>query len=119
MSLQLGGAFNIIKHACIKFKNNGGGNIVLLGSVSGIMNPRFDTYESLNMTTPVAYSCIKSGLISLCKYVAKYYTGLNIRINVVSVSGIFDGQIQKYLLNDIKNIVLVKVCWIPATFLEQ
>ena len=33
MSLQLGGAFNIIKHACIKFKNNGGGNIVLLGSV--------------------------------------------------------------------------------------
>ena len=64
----------------------------LMGSVSGVMNPRFETYEGLEMTTPVAYSCIKSGLISLCKYAVKYLAGKNIRINVVSLSGILDQQ---------------------------
>lgn len=106
IELQLGGAFNIIKHACRQFLRTGGGNIVIMGSVSGIMNPRFDTYEGLPMTTPVAYSCIKSGLISLCKYATKYLAGENIRINVVNLSGIFDNQdstfvkrYKKYCLN--------------------
>lgn len=92
IEMQLGGAFNIIKHAAKKFIVSGGGNIVLMGSVSGVMNPRFETYEGLEMTTPVAYSCIKSGLISLCKYAVKYLAGKNIRINVVSLSGILDQQ---------------------------
>ena len=82
---QLGGAFNVLKYACKQFKKSGGGNVIMLGSVSGVMSPRFDTYEGLKMTTPVAYSCIKSGLISLCKYAAKYLAGSNIRINVIFV----------------------------------
>ena len=69
----------------------------MIGSVSGIMSPRFDTYEGLNMTTPVAYSCIKSGLISLSKYAVKYLAGENIRINTISPSGVLDGQNPKFL----------------------
>ena len=106
ISLQLGGAFNIIKNSCIKFEKSGGGSVVLLGSVSGSMSPRFDTYEGLPMTTPVAYSCIKSALISLIKYSVKYYANKNIRINAVSPSGIIDNQnpiflerYRKYCLN--------------------
>ena len=41
IALQLGGAFNVLKHACSHFKKNNGGNLVMLGSVSGTMNPRF------------------------------------------------------------------------------
>ena len=106
ISLQLGGAFNVLKHSCDHFRKKNGGTIVMLGSVSGVMNPRFDTYEDLKMTTPVAYSCIKSGLISLSAYAAKYLKGENIRINIVSPSGIFDNQnevfverYKKYCLN--------------------
>lgn len=97
IEMQLGGAFNIVKHACKYFSNSGGGNIILLGSVSGVMNPRFETYEGLEMTTPVAYSCIKSGLISLCKYAVKYCKQKNIRINVISVSGILDQQDPRFV----------------------
>jgi NAD(P)-dependent dehydrogenase (short-subunit alcohol dehydrogenase family) len=106
VALQLGGAFNIIKHSCIKFEKSSGGSIVMLGSVSGSMSPRFDTYEGLPMTTPVAYSCIKSALISLIKYSVKYYANKNIRINSVSPSGIIDNhnplfleRYRKYCLN--------------------
>ena len=106
INLQLGGAFNVLKHACLQFKKNGHGNIIFIGSVSGVMSPKFDTYEGLKMTTPVAYSCIKSGLISLSKYAVKYLAGENIRINTISPSGVLDGQnplflerYKKYCLN--------------------
>ena len=106
VNLQLGSAFNVLKYSCQHFRNNGGGSIVFIGSVSGVMNPRFDTYEGLKMTTPIAYSAIKSGLQSMCSYMAKYLKGENIRINVVSPSGIFDHQpeifierYKKYCLN--------------------
>ena len=97
LALQLGGAFNIIKHSCLKFEKYNGGSVVMLGSVSGSMSPRFDTYEGLPMTTPVAYTCIKSALVSLVKYTVKYYAGKNIRVNCVSPSGIQDGQHQVFL----------------------
>ena len=61
------------------------------------MNPRFETYDGLGMTTPVAYSCIKSALISLSSYATKYLKDENIRINVVSPSGIFDNQSEIFV----------------------
>lgn len=106
LRMQLGGAFNIVKEACKKFGNQGHGNIILIGSVSGVMNPRFDTYEGLGFTTPVSYTCIKTAIIGMTKYAAKYMVGKNVRINIVSPSGIYDNQnslfverYKKYCLN--------------------
>ena len=44
------------------------------------------------MTMPVEYAVIKSGLIHLGQYIAKYYRGKNVRINTISPGGIFDNQ---------------------------
>ena len=52
------------------------------------------------MISPIEYSAIKAGLISITKYLAKYYKGNNIRVNCISPGGIKDNQeeifIRKY-----------------------
>jgi NAD(P)-dependent dehydrogenase (short-subunit alcohol dehydrogenase family) len=49
------------------------------------------------MTMPVEYAAIKSGLIHLSKYVTKYVSNSNFRVNVVSPGGIFDHQPSDFL----------------------
>ena len=56
------------------------------------MAPDFSIYEGTSMTTPVEYAVIKSGLIHLTKYMAKYLGGSNVRVNVISPGGINNGQ---------------------------
>ena len=52
------------------------------------------------MTSPIEYSAIKSGIISITKWLAKYYKNKNIRVNCISPGGILDNQnvnfINKY-----------------------
>ena len=49
------------------------------------------------MTMPVEYAAIKSGLIHLSKYMAKYFKGKNIRVNTISLGGIEDKQPEAFL----------------------
>jgi NAD(P)-dependent dehydrogenase (short-subunit alcohol dehydrogenase family) len=49
------------------------------------------------MTMPVEYAAIKSGLIHLTRYMAKYCGGKNIRVNSISPGGIFADQPQEFL----------------------
>ncbi len=51
------------------------------------------------MTTPVEYAAIKSGLIHLTKYMAKYFKGMNIKVNTLSPGGILDAQPESFLNN--------------------
>jgi NAD(P)-dependent dehydrogenase (short-subunit alcohol dehydrogenase family) len=39
---------------------------------------------------PVEYAAIKSGMLHLTKYMAKYFKGKGIRVNAISPGGIFD-----------------------------
>ena len=107
LNIQLGGSFNILREACKKFSQQQSGNIILVGSVSGIMNPRFDTYEGLGFTTPISYTCVKASIVSMAKYAAKYMAGKNVRVNVISPSGIFDNQ-NEIFVERYKNYCLNK-----------
>lgn len=40
---------------------------------------------------------IKSGLIHLGQYIAKYYRGKSVRINTISPGGIFDNQHEAFV----------------------
>ena len=42
-------------------------------------------------------SAIKSGIISITKYLAKLYKNRNIKINCISPGGIFDNQPKKFV----------------------
>lgn len=97
MSLNLGGYFLTSQQTAKLFKEQGFGNIINISSIYGVIPPRFEVYENTQMTTPVEYAAIKSSLIHLTKYMAKYFRGMNIRVNSLSPGGILNNQPASFL----------------------
>lgn len=97
LGLNLGGYFIASQQFAVYFRNQGYGNIVNISSIYGVVAPKFEVYENTTMTMPVEYAAIKSGLIHLTKYMAKYFKGMNIKVNSLSPGGIFDYQPESFL----------------------
>ena len=106
-NLQLGGAFLLMQTFAEFFKKQGYGNIIMLSSIQGVVAPKFETYKGTPMSSPIAYSAIKAGLIHMVKYLAKYLKGSNIRVNCISPGGVLDGQ-NPIFLEQYKNVCLNK-----------
>lgn len=99
INLNLGGYFLASQQFAKYFQTQGYGNIVNIASIYGVVAPKFEIYNNTSMTVPVEYAAIKSGLLHLTKYMAKYFKGMNIRVNALSPGGIFDHQPDAFLEN--------------------
>lgn len=97
VSMQIGSSFVTSQQFALFFKQRGHGNIVNISSIYGVVSPRFEVYGSLSMTMPVEYAVVKSGLLHLNRYLARYFAGSGIRFNCISPGGILDGQPQEFL----------------------
>jgi len=97
IGLNLGGYFTTSQQFAKYFQKQGCGNIVNISSIYGVVAPKFEIYENTSMTMPVEYAAIKSALLHLTKYMAKYFKGMNIRVNTLSPGGIFDNQSKDFL----------------------
>ena len=97
LGLNLGGYFTASQQFAQYFQKQGYGNIVNISSIYGVVAPKFELYDNTPMTMPVEYAAIKSGLIHLTKYMAKYFKGMNIKVNALSPGGIFDHQPEVFL----------------------
>lgn len=97
IGMNLGGYFLTSQFFAKYFYEQGYGNIINLASIYGVIAPRFEIYDNTPMTMPVEYAAIKSGLIHLSKYMAKYFKGKNIRVNTISLGGIEDKQPEPFL----------------------
>jgi NAD(P)-dependent dehydrogenase (short-subunit alcohol dehydrogenase family) len=95
-----GGYFITAQRFAAHFARQGHGNIVFMGSIYGVVAPRFDIYAGTAMTMPVEYAVIKAGLLHLTRYLAQYYKPHGIRVNALSPGGIFADQpgdfVRKY-----------------------
>ncbi|MEY8199240.1 MAG: oxidoreductase [Colwellia sp.] len=96
-NLNLGGYFLTSQVFAEHFSKGLGGDIINISSIYGVTAPKFEIYDNTPMTMPVEYAVIKSGLIHLGQYIAKYYRGKNVRINTVSPGGIFDNQHESFV----------------------
>jgi len=97
LGLNLGGYFTTSQQFAKYFQKQGYGNIINISSIYGVVAPKFEIYEGTHMTTPPEYAAIKSGLIHLTKYMAKYFKGMNIKVNALSPGGVFDSQPEVFL----------------------
>lgn len=97
IGLNLGGYFTTSQEFAQYFKTQGYGNIVNISSIYGVVAPKFEVYSGTSMGMPVEYAAIKSALIHLTKYMAKYFKGMNIRVNALSPGGILDAQDESFL----------------------
>lgn len=100
IGMNLGGYFLMCKELAaaakeVKFQ----ANIVNIASIYGVIAPRFDIYEGTEMTMPVEYAAIKSGVIHLTKYMAKFLKPFGIRVNSLSPGGIYDQQPESFVEN--------------------
>lgn len=97
VGMNLGGYFLTSQQFAKFFYEQGYGNIINLASIYGVVAPRFEIYNNTQMTNPVEYAAIKSGLIHITKYMAKYFKGENIRVNTITLGGIEDKQPEPFL----------------------
>lgn len=95
---HLGGYFLCMQQFSLFFKEQGFGNIISMSSIYGVIPPRFEVYENAGFTMPVEYAAIKSAVIHLTRYFAKYYKGKNIRFNCISPGGIENAQDGNFLV---------------------
>lgn len=97
LSLHVGGYFLAAQQFAGFFRKQGFGTIINVSSIYGVIPPRFEIYEGTGMTMPVEYAAIKSAIIHLTRYMAKYFKGDNIRVNCISPGGILDNQPEAFV----------------------
>lgn len=104
LGLHLGSTFILLREMLNKFKiTKSRVSIVLIGSIYGVIAPKFDIYEKSESCMPVEYAVIKSGLIHLAKYVSKLASNSDFRVNVLSPGGVFDNQDTNLVKNYTKH----------------
>lgn len=86
------------RKACLTMKKNGG-SVINFGSIYGVLGNDFTVYDGTSMTSPMAYSAIKGGIINLSRYLASYFGRYNIRVNNICPGGVINGQNETFVSN--------------------
>lgn len=80
----------------------GKGSIINVASIYGVVAPDQSLYEyrrqrGESFYKPVAYSASKSGILNLTRYLAVYWAKKGVRVNSLSIAGVFNHQEQTFL----------------------
>ena len=94
---QLGSTIIFCQRIIRYFKKQRFGNMVLISSIQGLQAPKFEHYNKTKMVSPIEYSAIKAGIISIAGYLAKYLRSTKIRVNCVSPGGIKGKHSSKFI----------------------
>ena len=94
---QLNSVFHLIQLISNHMNGFNKGSIVNIASIYGIVGNDFTLYDNTNLTSPVAYSAIKGGLINMNRYLASYFGKNNLRFNCVSPGGIQHKQPEEFI----------------------
>lgn len=97
LSAHIGGCFLTSQKFSRYFQKQGYGNIVNIASIYGVVAPRFELYEGLEITCEPEYVAVKAAIIHLTRYMAQYFKNKNIRVNAISPGGILNNQDGKFL----------------------
>lgn len=80
-----------------------GGSIVNISSIYGMVSPDQRIYSTAGQTEhfvkPAAYGASKSGVLSLTRYLATHWAGRHVRVNALSLGGVFNHQEKWFVAN--------------------
>ncbi|MDR4503644.1 MAG: SDR family oxidoreductase [Candidatus Scalindua sp.] len=80
---------------------SGKGSIINISSIYGNLSPdqRLYEYKEEPFFKPVSYSVTKSGVLNLTRYLATYWAGAGVRVNTLTLGGVFNNQDETFLKN--------------------
>ena len=104
---DLTGAFLCCREAANYMKKSKKGAVVLTSSTYGLVGPDQRIYKDCSpkkniyggsdpLNCPASYSVSKAGLLGLARYLATLWGEFNIRVNVLTPGGVYDGQEESF-----------------------
>jgi NAD(P)-dependent dehydrogenase (short-subunit alcohol dehydrogenase family) len=104
MQVNVKGVFLCAQVIGGRMASEGRGSIVNIGSIYGLVSPDQRIYEYRRHAgspffKPVAYSASKSALLNLTRYLATYWAAQNVRVNTLTLAGVFNDQDAEFLRN--------------------
>ena len=70
------------------------GVIVNVSSIYGIVGADQRIYGKSKLNLPASYAATKGAIVNLTRYLAAYWQRKNIRVNTLTLGGVFDGSYQ-------------------------
>lgn len=109
MKINSTGMFDILREMASLIAESGGGSIINISSMKAFFSPDFDLYTGTNMDSPPDYNFHKAGMIGLTKYMSKYLSPQNIRVNTISPGGLFANQPKQFVDKYISKVPLKRM----------
>lgn len=100
LDVDLTGAFLCAQAVAPIMKKQGSGVIVNISSIYGVVGPDQRLYEKddgSKGTKPPSYSATKAALDGFTRYLAAYFAGTNIRVNTLTLGGVFNNHDEQFL----------------------
>jgi NAD(P)-dependent dehydrogenase (short-subunit alcohol dehydrogenase family) len=102
MDVNVKGTFLCCQVVGARMAEAGRGSIVNISSVYGMLSPVQDIYDfrrarGETFFKPVAYSVSKSALYNLTRYLATYWARSGVRVNTLTLAGIWNDQPQEFV----------------------
>jgi NAD(P)-dependent dehydrogenase (short-subunit alcohol dehydrogenase family) len=102
LDVNLKGTFLACQVFGAEMAKNKNGSIINISSIYGLVSPDQSIYdfrrkEGEDFYKPVAYSASKSGVLNLTRYLASYWAKDNVRVNSLTIAGVFNNQEDEFL----------------------
>ena len=102
IDVNLKGVFLCCQIAGRQMASAGRGSIINIGSIYGLVSPDQRLYDyrrarGAPFFKPIAYSASKSGLVNLTRHLATYWAERNVRVNLLTLGGVFNNQDPQFL----------------------
>jgi NAD(P)-dependent dehydrogenase (short-subunit alcohol dehydrogenase family) len=102
MDVNVKGTFLASQVVGARMAAEGRGSIVNVSSVYGMLSPVQELYDFRRRSgeeffKPVAYSVSKSALYNLTRYLATYWAKSGVRVNTLTLAGVWNDQPQEFL----------------------
>jgi NAD(P)-dependent dehydrogenase (short-subunit alcohol dehydrogenase family) len=102
MDVNVKGTFLASQVIGARMAGEGRGSIVNVSSVYGMLSPVQQLYDfrrqgGEEFFKPVAYSVSKSALYNLTRYLATYWAKSGVRVNTLTLAGVWNDQPQEFL----------------------
>ena len=97
MNVNLKGVFLCCQYFGKEMIGNKRSSIINISSIYGMVSPDQSLYEYRRKNgeefyKPIAYSVSKSGILNLTRYLANYWGNKSIRVNTLTLAGVFNNQ---------------------------